>query len=620
MPKRSLKLPTFVRNFLKATSIWQEHRLILRELKYFRRLLFLAITSSLISAITAAISIGLIGALLQGLTTPQAPPLQTDIAWIDNGILGVQASVNERIYRLGGLSLIAAWVQMATTYWGQLASRYAAFGLVNRVRKALFEQIQGLKLSFFMTTSTGALVTTLTGEVNQIQQVLNSISQMITQMFLLSGYAVSMALLSWQLSLATIVIFGLLSVGMTALRRRVREASFAVPIANKKFSSVTLEFINGIRTVHASGTQNFERERYGTAADQVYRAARRLSKGTLSVQPLTQGFASSLLIILIILAYTILVSNGILQATTLLAFLFALFRTLPIVAQMSGSRVNVSSLQGSLKSVTELLERKNKPYLRDGDLAYQSLQSAIELVDVSFGYDPEQLVLQNVSMAIKQGQTTALVGSSGAGKTTLADLIPRFFDPTAGQILVDGVDLRQLQINSLRSRMAIVSQDTFIFNASVYYNIAYGLADVTDAEVRQAAEQANALEFILEMPEQFETQLGDRGLRLSGGQRQRIAIARALLRNPEILILDEATSALDSVTEQLIQESLTTLSSGRTVISIAHRLSTISNADQVIVLEQGQIVEQGTYQGLLEQQGKLWQYHQMQYQQSAVQA
>jgi subfamily B ATP-binding cassette protein MsbA len=208
---------------------------------------------------------------------------------------------------------------------------------------------------------------------------------------------------------------------------------------------------------------------------------------------------------------------------------------------------------------------------------------------------------------------TALVGSSGAGKTTLADLIPRFYEPTGGKILIDGIDLPEFEINSLRRKVAVVSQDTFIFNTSVRNNIAYAIEGADEAAICEAARLANALEFIQEMPDGFDTVLGDRGVRLSGGQRQRIAIARALLRDPDILILDEATSALDSVSERLIQESLEKLSVGRTVIAIAHRLSTIVRADKVVVLEQGRIVEQGGYQELLQQRGKLWKYHQMQH-------
>jgi subfamily B ATP-binding cassette protein MsbA len=234
-------------------------------------------------------------------------------------------------------------------------------------------------------------------------------------------------------------------------------------------------------------------------------------------------------------------------------------------------------------------------------------------VSVDFGYDPSEPVLHNITLTIKRGQMTALIGASGAGKTTLVDLIPRFYDPTQGKILIDGVDLREFEINLLRRKLAVVSQDTFIFNTSVRNNIAYAIEGADEAAIYEAARLANALEFILEMPQGFDTELGDRGIRLSGGQRQRIAIARALLRNPDILILDEATSALDSVSERLIQESLEKLAVGRTVIAIAHRLSTIIRADKVVVLEQGRVVEQGGYQELLLQRGKLWKYHQIQH-------
>jgi ABC-type multidrug transport system fused ATPase/permease subunit len=262
------------------------------------------------------------------------------------------------------------------------------------------------------------------------------------------------------------------------------------------------------------------------------------------------------------------------------------------------------------------LRTDNKKYFKNGQTEFLGLKRSIDFISVDFGYDGDNLVLHDITLTIERGQMTALVGASGAGKTTLADLIPRFYDPTQGKVLIDGVELREFEINSLRRKMAVVSQDTFIFNTSVWNNIAYGTEGASEDEILEAARLANALEFIQEMPEEFETQLGDRGVRLSGGQRQRLAIARALLRNPEILILDEATSALDSVSERLIQESLEKLSVGRTVIAIAHRLSTIVRADKVVVLEQGRIVEQGGYQELLEQGGKLWKYHQMQHESS----
>jgi subfamily B ATP-binding cassette protein MsbA len=331
------------------------------------------------------------------------------------------------------------------------------------------------------------------------------------------------------------------------------------------------------------------------------------------IEPLSEGAAVTLLVGLLILAFAMMTQNGQLQSAQLLTFLFVLFRSTPTLRQLDGARAQFSNFQGSLNNIKELLRTDDKTYLHDGTVQFSGLKQAIEFVSVDFGYDPAELVLHNISLTIERGKMTALVGSSGAGKSTLADLIPRFYDPTQGKILIDGVDLREFEINSLRRKLAVVSQDTFIFNTSIRNNIAYALEEVDEAAIREAAQLANALEFIEEMPEGFETQLGDRGVRLSGGQRQRIAIARALLRNPEILILDEATSALDSVSERLIQESIEQLSVGRTVVAIAHRLSTIVRADKVVVMEQGRIVEQGTYQELLERGGKLLQYHQMQH-------
>jgi subfamily B ATP-binding cassette protein MsbA len=422
-----------------------------------------------------------------------------------------------------------------------------------------------------------------------------------------------MVLLSWQLTLASILLFGLLSVGVTTINAKVREASFEVPKANKQVNSVLLSFINGIRTVHASATQKFEQKRFHQAVQRSLEAVSHVERLSTLVSPLVQAVSTTMLIVMVIVAFNFLVVSGELQAASLLTFLFALTRTTPLVSAINSSWTKFSSFQGALQSINDLLRRDDKPYFQDGTIEFSGLKQSIDFVSVDFGYDPDELVLHEITLSIRQGETTALVGASGAGKTTLADLIPRFYDPTQGKILVDGIDLRDLRINSLRQHMAIVSQDTFIFNTSARDNIAYGVEHVDDQAIWEAARQANALDFILELPQGFETQLGDRGIRLSGGQRQRIAIARALLRNPEILILDEATSALDSVTERLIQESLETLSKGRTVIAIAHRLSTIVRADKVVVLEKGQIVEQGRYQELLEKRGRLWKYHQMQH-------
>jgi ATP-binding cassette, subfamily B, bacterial MsbA len=257
-----------------------------------------------------------------------------------------------------------------------------------------------------------------------------------------------------------------------------------------------------------------------------------------------------------------------------------------------------------VESVTDFLRRDNKPFMTDGSIAYKKLEQGIRFENVSFAYPSrDSLVLKGVDLWVPRGTTLALVGASGAGKSTLADLLPRFYDPTEGCITLDGQDLRKFNLRSLRKAMGIVSQDTFLFNDSVRNNIAYGQEDATDEDVLEAAKRSNAYEFIEQLPQGFDTPLGDRGVLLSGGQRQRIAIARALLRNPEILVLDEATSALDTVSERLVQQAIDELSRDRTTLVIAHRLSTVQKAHQIAVMEKGSVVELGSHEELLKQGG-----------------
>jgi len=607
------QLSSLIRSLLKSTRFWQDNYLILREFNYFRRIAILALVFMLLSAAFEAFGLGFILAFLQSLIDPKAVPIKTGVGWFDVWILAVNASVNTRLYRVSALILLMTLLRSGFSYLGFIYSEISNQNLGDRLRKRLFEQLQGLSLSYFTHSRAGELINSITGEIYQTMQAFGVISGFITRGLTLLAYLIVMFLLSWELTIISVMLFMLLSVAITLLLGRVREASFETSKAAGSYTSVALEFINGIRTVQAFATQDFERRRFYDASSRLLKAAIEAVSVGASVEPLAEGGATAILVGMLILAFTILIPNGQLQRAELLTFLFALFRLMPIVRQVNGSRAQISSFQGQVTNIKELLRTDNKTYLKDGNIQFFGLKQAIEFVSVNFGYDGSNLVLNNITLTIKRGQMTALVGASGSGKTTLADLIPRFYDPIQGKILIDGVDLKEFEIKSLRRKLAVVSQDTFIFNTSVRNNIAYGSEEATDVAIREAARLANALEFILEMPDGFDTQLGDRGVRLSGGQRQRIAIARALLRDPDILILDEATSALDSVSERSIQESLEKLSVGRTVIAVAHRLSTIVRADKVVVLEQGRIVEQGGYQELLEQGGKLWKYHQMQH-------
>ncbi len=612
------KLPPFIRRLLKTTSFWQENYLILREFRYFPKITILAIVFSILAAAFEGFGIGFLLGFLQNLISPNTEPFQTGLRWFDIWVLGINTSKMSRLYRVSTLILATTWIRAGFMYSAFVYMEVAQFKLVDRLNKQVFEQLQAVSLSYFGKKNSGEIINSITTEINKLKQSFGLGSYIITQGLVLLVYVVVLLQISWQLSLISVLLFSLLAVGLSKLSLWVREPSFEVSKANGQFTSIALEFIGGIRTVQAFSTQDFERRQFYQASSKVVKAS---TKGVIIgavVRPLAEGLATTILVGMIIVAMTVFVPNGTLQVASLLTFVFVLFRLIPALYSINGNLAQISSFQGSIENIKELLKRENKPYLENGRVQFLGLKRAIEFRAVDFGYVASDLVLHNITLTIEKGQTVALVGASGAGKTTLADLIPRFYDPTQGKVLFDGVDLREFDIDSVRRKMAIVSQDTFIFNTSVQNNIAYGTEEADEEAILKAAQLANALEFIQEMPEGFDTQLGDRGVRLSGGQRQRIAIARALLRNPEILILDEATSALDSVSERLIQESLEKLSVGRTVIAIAHRLSTIVRADKVVVLEQGRIVEQGTYQELLEQRGRLWKYHQMQHEVGSV--
>jgi subfamily B ATP-binding cassette protein MsbA len=474
-----------------------------------------------------------------------------------------------------------------------------------------------VSLRFFSTTKVGDLINTLTSEVSRARHLFTVVTGAITQLILLVTYLAVIVLLSWQLALLTLGLCVFIFAVVNPLMHRLLFEGSVISAANSRFTSVASEMIGGIRTIAAFGAQDFERTKFEAASQDAADANVSATRQSARVGPMSQGIGSTALIGMVIVGVQYFVLPGQMSMARLIAFIVALMRLLPLARSLNDARAQHGVVKGALDKVTTLIQDNDKPYLTYGDRTLDRFRSAIELRNVWFAYEPGTPVLKDINLTIEKGKITAFVGSSGAGKSTLADLVARFYDPNQGQVLIDGVDLREYTRDSLRSQMAIVNQDTFLFNDTVRANIAYGLENVSEEALRDAAQKANALEFIEEMENGFDTELGDRGARLSGGQRQRIAIARAILRNPEILILDEATSALDSKSERLIQESLEYLMDGRTVISIAHRLSTIENADKVVVLEQGRVVEEGEYHELLSSEGSLWEFHRLQQFQTA---
>lgn len=603
--------------YLKKSRLWQDNYLILREFKHFPKVVILAFVFTFLAATFEGVGIGFLLSFIQTLTSPNGESVKTGIEWVDIWVLGVNTSASSRMFRISSLILISTWMRAGFNYLSIIYIEISQIKLLDRLRRQIFEQLQAFSLGYFAKTQSGSLINTITTELERIKSAFGGVAFVLTRCLVGLVYISTLLLISWQITLLAIILFGLLAAGLSSLNVRVREVSFETSAANSNFTSTAVEFINGIRTIQAFAAQDFERKRFYKSSGGVAESLIKIIRLMSLVKPISESVATAILVSLIILAFNGIITGESLPAASLLTFFFVLFRLVPTLQDLNGTRIVLSGLQGASVNVKELLRTDDKDYFPNGHLEFSGLKTAIDLVSVDFGYESENLVLHDINLTIERGKMTALVGGSGAGKTTLSDLIPRFYDPTGGKILIDGVDLKTYDIKSLRQKLAVVSQDTFIFNANVRDNIAYALEGVEEADILEAASQAYALEFIQQLPEGFDTQLGDRGVRLSGGQRQRLAIARALLRDPEILILDEATSALDSVSERLIQESLEKLSVGRTVIAIAHRLSTIARADQVVVLEQGRIVEKGKYQELLEQRGILWKYHQMQHESGA---
>jgi subfamily B ATP-binding cassette protein MsbA len=480
------------------------------------------------------------------------------------------------------------------------------------------DQLQSVSMRFYSKSKGGEILNSVLNEIERTKSALGVTLILMTQGMMLLTYLGLMFWISWELSLIALVLFSVLTAGLSNIVSRVKQQGEKITETSGTFTSAIAELIEGIRTITVHNKQNFERQRIESATSNYADAVVKTARFHSMIRPLSRAVVGTILLGLILFAVQYFVLTGTLDMAYLLTFLFAMFRMMPIVNHLNILRGDWAQNRAGITNVAALLREDDKPYLPDGSRTASSLQTAIEFENVTFGYEPDQPVLKNIDLTIKRGCSTALVGGSGAGKTTLADLIPRLYDPDEGSIRFDGVDIREFTKHSLRSQIGIVSQHTHIFNDTVANNISYGNPSASFEEIVEVARQANALDFIEDMEQGFETSLGDRGVRLSGGQRQRIAIARALLLNPEILIMDEATSALDSVSEQLVQRSLERLMEGRTVLAIAHRLSTIENADWVVVLEEGRIVEQGPYAELLERRGQLWKYHSLQFSQQSA--
>ena len=499
--------------------------------------------------------------------------------------------------------LLTIVLKNLTAYLRSLLTVVFNRSLTNTIKSEMFQTLMDSDLDFFTKAKVGDLTKRLGSDTAQCTQTINGYVSLITQLIILSLFVSLLIFISWRLTLISSLLIALIGIINQLFIRRSKRFGFFLNQAQKDYSIKVVETLNGIRLIKSVGSENREYTKLKELMLSLENIALKAKMNSALIIPVNE-VTSMITVISILLLGRYLFANQITNVSAiLLTYLLILFRMLPMVSQINSSRNAIAKGSASFNMAVDLWRRDNKPIMKPGSIPFQKVKSQIHFYEISFSYPGnDNLVLKNVDISLPRGKTLALVGGSGAGKSTFADLLPRFYDPTSGCITIDGIDLREFDITSLRKKTGIVSQTTHLFNDTVKNNIIYASPDATEDEIIEAVRQANAYDFIMDLPKQWDTQIGDRGVMLSGGQRQRLAIARALLQDPEILILDEATSALDTVSERLVQKAIDQLSRDRTVLVIAHRLSTIQNADQIAVLDQGKLVEIGTHSELLEKE------------------
>lgn len=523
------------------------------------------------------------------------------VPWlIKNVVDKVLAEKNMYMLNLVVISILVVFLVRGFATYGQTYTMsYIGQRVIIDIREAMFKHLQRLDQAYYDRRKTGVIMSNLTNDVAALQSaIVDNLVSFITEGVTLIGSLVSMLYLDWKLTLVTLVIVPVVLGIINIFGKRLRIAGHDVQGRIADITSLLQETISGARVVRSFAREGYEVQRFERENQRNFRAVMRATKLTSLLSPLVE-FSAAIAVTVILWYGGYSVVTGAITAGSLIAFLIYAINLSNPVKRLSQVYGNIQKAMAAGDRVFAILDTKPEVVEKPDAIVLPEVDGRVRFDHVSFSYDGEKKALDDFSLDVPAGRVVAIVGPSGAGKTTIANLLPRFYDATEGAITVDGVDVRDVTFQSLREQIGVVPQETMLFNATIKDNILYGRLDGTDEEVYAAAKAANALEFIERLPEGMDTLVGERGSSLSGGQRQRIAIARAILKNPKILILDEATSALDTESEKLVQEALERLMQGRTAFVIAHRLSTIKNANQIVVLREGKLVESGTHDELL---------------------
>ena len=503
------------------------------------------------------------------------------------------------------LNLIAAGILVVmftrgVFYYGQsyLVS-YVGQRVIIDVRSVLFRKFQRMPLSYYDKQQTGTVMSYITNDVAVMQSaIVDNLIELVTESSILIGSLAMMIYLDWKLSLLTLMTIPLVGFAMRIFGRKLKRSSTVIQERAAEITSLLQESISAIRVVKSFVRESYEIKRFEEQNWRNFQAAMKNVKLTSLLTP-TVEFLAAIAVTFIVWFGGYEVVNEVITAGELVAFLTYAVNLANPVKRLSRVYAAIQKAMAAAERVFNVMDLDEKITDLPDAKPLPPIKGKVEFKDITFSYKEGQPAIQHISLTAEPGQMIALVGPSGSGKSTIANLIPRFYDVDSGVISIDGHDIRQVTSDSLREQIGLVPQETMLFSTSVMENIRYGRLDATDEEVVEAARAANAEEFIKDLPEGYDTKLGERGLNLSGGQRQRLAIARAILKNPRVLILDEATSALDTESEKIVQDALDNLMVGRTSFVIAHRLSTIFNADQIFVVENGHLREHGTHEELL---------------------
>ncbi len=566
-----------------------------------------------LQSLSEGFGIGLFIPLLHGLVGGTTP---TRGGWLVGRMDGlfqhVPADERQAVIALCLFAVVLATATLSYTHG--ILFTWVDGRIAHQLRGRIFDQLLTVGFGAIERDRSGRLLNVLASDTWRTSEALKILVHLIITTSTVIVYVVLLLLMSWRLTLVVAIGMLLVSGVVRLFTKGARELGESVTRSNSELAHRMVEGIDGMRVIRAYGREPYEQRRFDVASDRLRQAILRMGYIEGAVHPVHEILIAGLL-----LAILFVTARSATDMSLLLVFVFVLYRLQPRVKDFEACRVRLAALAASVDAVVSILDRSGKAYVQSGTLMHPGLDDAIVFDGVSFLYDSDSNpALLDASFAIPAGKTTAFVGPSGGGKSTVIKLILRFYDPTGGRILTNRQSLRDFDLTSWRNQIAVVSQDGYLFNATVRENIGYGRIGATDEEIVDAARQADAHDFIEQLPDRYETVLGHHGMRLSGGQQQRISLARAIVRNPRILVLDEATNALDSISEHWIQETLEKMRANRTVIVIAHRLATIEQADQIIVLENGTVRERGTLRELVAADGLFARLYRLQHRSSVV--